>query len=62
MGMKNNMDDVTAEEWGQAVATSEFDYDYPDEREELTIERIQMMLELRQFKELKDELEHNMYR
>ena len=61
MGMKNNMDDVTAEEWGQAVATSEFDYDYPDEREELTIERIQMMLELRQFKELKDELEHNMY-
>ena len=61
MGMKNNMDDVTAEEWGQAVATSQFDYDYPDEREELTIERIQMMLELRQFKELKDELEHNMY-
>lgn len=61
MGMKNNMDHVTAEEWGQAVATSEFDYDYPDEREELTIERIQMMLELRQFKELKDELEHNMY-
>ncbi len=61
MGMKNNMNPVTAEEWGQAVASSEFDYDCADEREELTIERIQRMLELRQFKELKDELEHNMY-
>ena len=61
MGMKNDMDHVTAEEWGQAVASSEFDYDYPDEREELTIERIQMMLEFRKFKELKDELENNMY-
>lgn len=61
MGMKNEMGHVTAEEWGQAVASSEFDYDYPDEREELTIERIQTMLELRRFKELKDELENNMY-
>lgn len=61
MGMKNNMNPVTAEEWGQAVASSEFDYDCADEQEELTIERIQRMLELRQFKELKDELEHNMY-
>lgn len=61
MGMKNDMRQVTAEEWGQAVAYSEFDYDYPDEREELTIERIQRMLELRKFKELKDELENNMY-
>lgn len=61
MGMKHDLSHVTAEEWGQAVASSEFDYDFPDEREELTIERIQEMLERRQFKELKDELENNMY-
>ena len=61
MGVKNNLNQVTAEEWGQAVAFSEFDYDLTDEREELTIERIQRMLELRRFKELKDELENNMY-
>lgn len=61
MGVKYNMSQVTAEEWGQAVASSEFDYDLTDEREELTIERIQRMLELRRFKELKDELENNMY-
>lgn len=61
MGVKYNMNQVTAEEWGQAVASSEFDYDLTDEREELTIERIQRMLELRRFKELKDELENNMY-
>ncbi|MCI9491093.1 MAG: magnesium transporter [Dorea sp.] len=56
------------EEWGSAVAWSEFDYDdlpeeeeYPPEREELTIERIQEMLNARRFKELKEELENNMY-
>ncbi len=56
------------EEWGSAVAWSEFDYDdlpeeeeYPPEREELTIERIQEMLSARRFKELKEELENNMY-
>lgn len=61
MSAKHDLSNVTAEEWGQAVASSEFDYDYPDEREELTLERIQEMLELRQFKELKEELENNMY-
>jgi magnesium transporter len=61
MKLKNEMGQVTAEEWGQAVASSEFDYDYVEERKELTIERIQKMLEFRQFKELKDELENNMY-
>ncbi len=61
MKLKNEMGQVTAEELGQAVASSEFDYDYVEEREELTIERIQKMLEFRQFKELKDELENNMY-
>ena len=67
MGMQDDMNKVTPEEWGHAVAQSEFDYDDPDEsevimeREELTIERIQEMLDNRQFKELKEELENNMY-
>ncbi len=52
--------EVNAEEWGDAVARSEFDHDY-EEREELTIERIQEMLDARRFKELKEELENNMY-
>lgn len=56
-----DLERVTAEEWGDAVAQSEFDYDYTEEREELTEERILEMLEKRQFKELKDELENNMY-
>ena len=47
MKLKNEMGQVTAEEWGQAVESSEFDYDYVEEREELTIERIQKMLEFR---------------
>lgn len=68
--MRTN-DDVrkmSDEDWGSDVAWSEFDYDtlpedegYPPEREELTIERIQEMLNTRQFKELKEELENNMY-
>ena len=61
MSDKSNPNSISAEEWGQPVASSEFDYDYQDEREELTIERIQEMLERRQFKELKEELENNMY-
>lgn len=56
-----DLERVTAEEWGDAVAQSEFDYDYTEGREELTEERILEMLEKRQFKELKDELENNMY-
>lgn len=56
-----DLERVTAEEWGDAVAQSEFDYDYTEEREELTEERILEMLEKRQFKDLKDELENNMY-
>ncbi len=67
--MKTNMDlsRMTDEEWGHAVAQSEFDYDdpaeeeFPVEREELTLERIQDMLSNRHFKELKEELENNMH-
>lgn len=69
MSDKIELDKVTAEEWGHAVAQNEFDYnndeeeqnEYLTEREELTLERIQDMLEHRQFKELKGELENNMY-
>ena len=39
----------------------EKEFDYLEEREELTEERILDMLENRQFKELKEELENNMY-
>lgn len=59
---------LTDEEWGNAVAMSEFDYDDPAEgedflaeREELTIERIQDMLTSRKFRKLKEELENNIY-
>lgn len=48
-------------DWGHAVATSEFDHDVPEEREELTIERIEEMINEHQFKELKEELKNNMY-
>ena len=62
MGTSNNdFSNVTGEEWGNSVAQSEFDYDFSEEREELTIERIEEMLDNRQFKELKEELENNMY-
>lgn len=68
MWMNNEPDKMTNEEWGSAIAQSEFDYDdpkeevkFPAEREELTIERIQEMLGNRQFRELKKELENNMY-
>ncbi|MCF2554954.1 magnesium transporter [Faecalicatena contorta] len=68
MGRHDDIQNVSPEEWGHAVAQSEFDYDDSDEqeevvleREELTIERIQEMLDNRQFKELKEELENNMY-
>lgn len=53
-----DLERVTAEEWGDDVAQNEFDHDY---KEELTEERILEMLEKRQFKELKEELENNMY-
>ncbi len=68
MDFDKDLSKVTPEEWGRAVAQSEFDYDdpvehevFPPKRKELTIERIQEMLEARQFKELKEELENNMY-
>ncbi len=68
MNKSDDSNRMTNEEWGSAVAWSEFDYDdpaedeeFPMEREELTIERIEEMLSNRQFKELKDELENNMY-
>ena len=60
MSTNQEFRDAGAEEWGGTAARGDFDRDY-EEREELTIERIQEMLEKRQFKELKDELENNMY-
>jgi len=61
-GLSTNQEfrDAGAEEWGGTAVRGDFERDY-EEREELTIERIQEMLEKRQFKELKDELENNMY-
>ena len=59
--MDNKTKNMSAEEWGSAVAQSEFDYESIEEREELTEERILDMLENRQFRELKEELENNMY-
>lgn len=63
MSMHDDLSRVTPEDWGDAVASSEFDHDIPDleEREALTIERIEEMLDNRKFKELKEELENNMY-
>ena len=52
---------LNAEDWGHAVATSEFDHDIPEEREELTIDRIEEMINEHKFKELKEELKNNMY-
>lgn len=58
---KRNPEQLQGEEWGHAVAASEFDHDIPEEREELTIDRIEGMLDAHQFKELKEELKNNMY-
>ena len=61
---QDKMSQMTSEEWGDAVAQGEFDHDISEsieEREELTEERILEMLDNRQFKELKEELENNMY-
>ena len=55
MSINRELDPVTAKEWGNEPAHGENFSDYPEEREELTIERIQEMLEDRQFKELKEE-------
>ena len=61
MGERHNPEQLNAEDWGHAVATSEFDHDVPEEREELTIERIEEMINEHQFKELKEDLTTNMY-
>ena len=61
MGERHDPEQLNAEDWGHAVATSEFDHDIPEEREELTIERIEEMINEHQFKELKEELKNNMY-
>ena len=61
MGERHDPEQLKAEDWGHAVATSEFDHDVPEEREELTIERIEEMINEHQFKELKEELKNNMY-
>ena len=55
MGERHDPEQLNAEDWGHAVATSEFDHDIPEEREELTIERIEEMINEHQFKELKEE-------
>lgn len=36
MGERHDPEQLNAEDWGHAVATSEFDHDVPEEREELT--------------------------
>lgn len=61
MGERHDPEQLSAEDWGHAVAASEFDHDVPEEREELTIDRIEEMIDAHQFKELKDELKNNMY-
>ena len=61
MGERHDPEQLNAEDWGHAVATSEFDHDVPEEREELTIERIEEMINEHQFKELKEELKNNRY-
>ena len=61
MEERHDPEKLNAEDWGHAVATSEFDHDIPEEREELTIERIEEMINEHQFKELKEELKNNMY-
>ena len=61
MSSNHEFRDVSVKEWGGVTAQGGTDHDYAEEREELTIERIQEMLEKRQFKELKEELENNMY-
>lgn len=65
MNREDNQNNLSPEEWGHAVSQSEFDYDdveeKPKRRVRLTIERILEMLDRRQFKELKEELENNMY-
>ena len=61
---QDKMSQMTPEEWGDAVAQGEFDHDMGEvieEREELTEDRILEMLDNRQFKDLKEELENNMY-
>ena len=61
---QDKMSQMTPEEWGDAVAQGEFDHNMGEvieEREELTEDRILEMLDNRQFKDLKEELENNMY-
>ena len=55
MGENMNEEALTAD--GQ----KDDDIDYVEDREELTEERIKDMLDAREYKELKEELETNMY-
>ncbi len=88
MGFLDDLKKVSPQDWGDAVAQNEFDYDEPvilkktmdgssghggpepdggpdyegwEEREELTLDRILEMLDSRQFKEVKEELENNIH-
>ena len=52
---------VAENEWEEIEDEYEYGIEYLEEREELTGERILEMLEEHQFKELREELETNMY-
>ena len=56
--MEEKMNEEQSLEDGQR---EEDDIDYVEDREELTEERIKDMLDAREYKELKEELETNMY-
>ena len=56
--MEEKMNEEQPLEDGQR---EEDDIDYVEDREELTEERIKDMLDAREYKELKEELETNMY-
>ena len=56
--MEEKMNEEQSMEDGQR---EEDDIDYVEDREELTEERIKDMLDAREYKELKEELETNMY-
>ena len=55
--MEENMNEEALTADGQ----KDDDIDYVEDREELTEERIKDMLDAREYKELKEELETNMY-
>lgn len=61
MELVDDDDEVDVKPKAEDDITEEYGVEYLEDREELTEERILEMLENRQFKELKEELETNMY-